>query len=158
MKTYTQVELKEILDKHSKWLRNEPGGERANLSGADLTRAYLSGADLTRAYLTRADLTRADLTRANLSGADLSGADLTRAYLTSTILENKEMVTFQYKKHLASYTGLDEITIGCHKHPIQYWLDNFESIGKANGYAEEEIAKYGRFIKSCARDFKKGLK
>lgn len=29
-------ELKEILDKHFKWLRGEPGGERANLRGADL--------------------------------------------------------------------------------------------------------------------------
>ena len=46
--------LKDILDKHLKWLRGEDGGERANLS-----RAYLSGANLSGA---------------NLSGANLSGA------------------------------------------------------------------------------------
>ena len=36
--------LKDILDKHLKWLRGEDGGERADLSGADL-----SGANLYRA-------------------------------------------------------------------------------------------------------------
>lgn len=29
-------ELKEILEKHRKWINSEDGGERANLSGADL--------------------------------------------------------------------------------------------------------------------------
>ena len=39
-------ELKAILDKHLKWLRDEDGGKRANLFGADLSRANLSGANL----------------------------------------------------------------------------------------------------------------
>ncbi|WP_458255676.1 pentapeptide repeat-containing protein [Dysosmobacter welbionis] len=69
-------ELKNILDKHLKWLRGENGGKRADLSGADLSRA-----DLSRADLSRADLSRADLSRANLSGADLSEADLSGANL-----------------------------------------------------------------------------
>ena len=55
-----EQELKNILDKHFKWLRGENGGKRANLSGADLFGANLSGADLSRS---------------NLSGADLFGAD-----------------------------------------------------------------------------------
>ena len=46
-----QVELKKILDLHSKWLRNEDGGIRANLRGADLSGADLSGADLSGAKL-----------------------------------------------------------------------------------------------------------
>ena len=45
------MELKNILDKHLKWLRKESGGERANLSGADLSGADLYGANLSRAYL-----------------------------------------------------------------------------------------------------------
>ena len=69
--------LKDVLDKHLKWLRDEDGGERANLSGADL-----SGANLSWAYLSGADLSGADLSRANLSGADLSGANLSGAYLS----------------------------------------------------------------------------
>ena len=42
----TQEELNEILDKHKKWLNNEEGGEKADLSGADLSGANLCGADL----------------------------------------------------------------------------------------------------------------
>ena len=68
--------LKDILDKHLKWLRGEDGGERANLSGADL-----SGADLYGANLSGADLSGAILYGANLSGANLSGADLSGAIL-----------------------------------------------------------------------------
>ena len=41
MKTYTVEELKAICEKHIKWLRDEEGGERANLRDADL-----QGADL----------------------------------------------------------------------------------------------------------------
>lgn len=44
-------ELAIILEKHSKFLNNEPDGERANLSGADLSRTNLSGANLSGANL-----------------------------------------------------------------------------------------------------------
>jgi uncharacterized protein YjbI with pentapeptide repeats len=61
-----QIELKEILEKHKKWLNDEEGGERADLSSANLEGAYLEGADLGYA-----NLEGADLRGANLSGADL---------------------------------------------------------------------------------------
>ena len=64
----TANELRAALDKHTKWLRSEEGGDRADLSGADLFWADLSGADLCRA-----NLSGANLCRANLSGADLRG-------------------------------------------------------------------------------------
>ena len=48
------MDLKQILELHKKWLNNEDGGERADLSGA-----YLSGADLCRAYLSGAYLSGA---------------------------------------------------------------------------------------------------
>ena len=63
-KVYTKEELQEILSKHKKWLFDEDGGERADLSGADLSRADLSGADLSWA----------DLSGTYLYGAYLSGA------------------------------------------------------------------------------------
>jgi hypothetical protein len=72
-------ELMLILEKHNKWLRNEEGGEHANLTRANLTRANLYGANLYGANLTGADLTRANLTRANLYGANLTRANLTGA-------------------------------------------------------------------------------
>ena len=67
----TKEQLDEILKKHKKWLNDEPGGERANLFGADLFRANLFGANLRGA----------DLFEANLFGANLRGADLFRADL-----------------------------------------------------------------------------
>ena len=88
--------LKATIEKHGKWLRNEEGGEkadlsRANLREADLSRANLSeanfrwanlsGANFRWANLSEADLSRANLSRANLSGADLSGANLSEANL-----------------------------------------------------------------------------
>ena len=70
----TKEKLAEILTKHRAWLNDEDGGERADLSRADL-----SGADLSGANLSMADLSGANLSMANLSGADLSGANLSGA-------------------------------------------------------------------------------
>ena len=52
----TANELLVILDRHKKWLNDEDGGSRADLSDADLRRAVLSGADLRGAVLSDADL------------------------------------------------------------------------------------------------------
>lgn len=49
-------QLNNIVELHQKWINEEPGGERANLRGADLWEA--------------------NLREANLRGADLRGADL----------------------------------------------------------------------------------
>ena len=90
---YTDYQLKEILDKHKKWLHKERGGKRANLSGADLSdicsygiEANLSGADLSGTYLVRVNLRGA-----NLSGANLSGANLEQANLPDTNLSNANL-------------------------------------------------------------------
>ena len=68
---YTTEELSAILSKHSKWLKGEDGGERANLRSANL-----QDADLRSANLRSADLQDANLPVANLRGATLQGADL----------------------------------------------------------------------------------
>lgn len=82
----TKDELNEILANHALWLRDDPAGARADLSGANLSRADLSWADLSGANLSwanliGANLNRANLNRANLSWANLSGANLSRANL-----------------------------------------------------------------------------
>ena len=69
-------ELKTILEKHRKWVNNEPDGERAHLEWA-----HLRGAHLERAYLEGAHLERAHLERAHLEGAHLEGAHLEGANL-----------------------------------------------------------------------------
>ena len=89
------------IDKHTKWLNDEEGGERADLSGADLRSADLSGAnlrsadlrsdDLSGANLRSANLRSADLRSANLSGADLSGANLRSADLSGANLSGANL-------------------------------------------------------------------
>ena len=74
MKTYSELELKEIIRNHGMWLRGEDGGERANLSGANLSGANLCEANLCDADLRGANLRRADLIGANLREANLRGA------------------------------------------------------------------------------------
>jgi uncharacterized protein YjbI with pentapeptide repeats len=55
-----QNKVNEAVEKHSKWLRSEEGGERWSCAiDANLSRADLSDADLSRANLSRANLSRA---------------------------------------------------------------------------------------------------
>ena len=83
--------IKEILEKHKKWLNAEDGGERANLSDADLSDADLSGANLRGADLSYADLRGADLSYANLRGANLRVADLRDANLSGANLSYADL-------------------------------------------------------------------
>ena len=83
--------LKEILDKHKKWLIHKDSGVRANLRGADLHEADLSGASLSGASLSGADLREADLSEADLSEADLSGANLCGASLSGANLSEADL-------------------------------------------------------------------
>jgi len=91
----TLEQLQHALEQHQLWLLDK-GGQRANLTranlyganldganlyGANLYGANLYGANLDGANLRGADLTRADLYGADLTRADLYGADLTRANL-----------------------------------------------------------------------------
>ena len=97
----TQGKLKEILIAHKKWLNNEEGGIKADLSwaklrGTDLREADLSCADLSCAKLSGANLSganlrEADLRWADLSEADLRGANLKRADLREAILSEADL-------------------------------------------------------------------
>lgn len=81
LRIITKDELVEIVRKHTLWLADADGGERADLSRANLSCANLSDANLSGADLSDANLSDADLSRANLSRADLSGANLIGANL-----------------------------------------------------------------------------
>ena len=87
----TKKEIKRKLDLHLKWLRGERGGERADLSGADLSGANLSCADLSRANLSWANLSEADLSGANLSWANLFRSDLSGANLSCADLSGAKL-------------------------------------------------------------------
>lgn len=76
-----QNKIKQVLRLHGLWIKNDPKGQKAILTGADLSGASLRYASLSDASLLNANLEDADLGRADLSGADLEGADLTNANL-----------------------------------------------------------------------------
>ena len=79
------MNIKDILDKHAAWLRGEPEGVKADLTGANLTGADLTGANLTGADLSKANLSGAHLSWAKLPGADLSGGNLSKALNIDTL-------------------------------------------------------------------------
>ena len=96
MKKISKKELKNILEKHKRWLMNEKDGKRANLSytdlsNADLNYAELQYADLNYAELGFADLNHANLAKANLYHANLQFAELRFANLTSADLSNADL-------------------------------------------------------------------
>jgi uncharacterized protein YjbI with pentapeptide repeats len=147
-----EMDLKQILELHKKWLNNEAGGKRANLRSADLSGANLSGADLRGAYLRGADLRganlrSADLSDANLWGADLRGANLSDANLRSadlcgadlrdaylwgadlhsaglwnTIGNQVEVLTFQTNKYTVVICQ-DRLQIGCKNFSQSDWFN-----------------------------------
>ena len=177
MRIISEQELKTIIDKHGKWLRSEEGGEKANLSSANLSSANLRYADLSSANLryanlryanlSSADLSYADLSYANLSSADLRYADLSSANLryanlryadlSSANLRYANLVVFQFQRHWAYFTFDGALRIGCVIMPISEWEIGFKEIGKENKYTDLQIEMYGDFIKSVSDKFKRGL-
>ena len=113
--------LQEIIKSHGRWLRNEEGGERANLrdaylSGANLSDAYLSGANLRDANLSGANLSDANLSGANLSGANLSGANLRGANLSGADLDKTyyQVVRIGSRRGTTTYcVDDDNVLCGC---------------------------------------------
>ena len=130
------IELKVILELHDKWLKDN-GGKCANLRGADL-----EGADLRGAYLRSTDLRSAYLWGANLVGADLWGADLSDANYIKII----------GSRHELQYCG-GIVLIGCIKHTIDEWIEQYEVIGKENDYTEKEIKEYGVYLRMINDSF-----
>lgn len=109
----TQEKLKEILVSHSKWLRGENGGEKADLSNVDLSYINLNHTDLRGANLCGANLYRANLFGANLSGtklcgADLCGADLSNSSLRATDLRATDLSNSKFDNANLSTTSLSK--------------------------------------------------
>lgn len=91
MKKITQEKLKEILEKHKKWLLGEDGGERADLSYMDLSCMNLKNENLECANLEGAVLQGANLEGAVLQAANLEGAVLQAACFRDANLEDARL-------------------------------------------------------------------
>lgn len=136
MRTIPVEEMKDVLEKHKKWL-NDEGGEKAdlsntylqnvnlryvdlryaNLSGADLSHVYLQKANLQFAILTGADLTGADLTSADLIHTDLQFANLQNSFLQEAILYGAKLQNVQ--RPWLVYAG----NIGSRRYETLYFAD-----------------------------------
>ena len=126
--------LQEIIKSHGRWLRNEEGGERANLSGANLrsanlSSAYLRSADLSGANLSGANLRSADLRSANLSGAnlrsaDLRGANLSGANLRSAYLRSADLSDADLSDADLDKTYYQVVRIGSRRGTTTYCVDD----------------------------------
>ncbi|MDD2956672.1 MAG: pentapeptide repeat-containing protein [Oscillospiraceae bacterium] len=103
--------LAKVLDKHRAWMRGDDGGEKA-----DLSRANLSWSNLSDANLSGSNLSWSNLSDANLSGSNLSDADLSRANLRGTNLSGTDLSS----ANLSDATGLIS--------PIDYMRGNFERV------------------------------
>ena len=108
--------LQEIIKSHGRWLRNEEGGERANLRDAYLSDANLRDANLSDANLSDANLSGADLRGANLRGANLRGANLRDANLSGADLDKTyyQVVRIGSRRGTTTYcVDDDNVLCGC---------------------------------------------
>ena len=168
------MDIENILKKHLMWLRNEDGGERANLydanlydanlinanlrhadlRGANLTGANLSDTDLRDANLWGANLSDADLRGANLRGANLSSADLSDANLYGANMfcakTDSPIIVFNGPQHQAIYCQ-GYVRIGCQYHSLKDWVEQYYTIGMEAGYSALEIETYGKFLKNLEK-------
>ena len=132
------LSLKEVIERHRKWLMGEDGGERAILAGANLEGVNLSGANLRSANLSFTNLDNAHLVdvglvNAFLRGASLVGANLYGANLASANLRDANMSGAKLDD--ANLIGADMMDVkGLGNY---YW---FGTVGKSNriGYAYEK--------------------
>ena len=116
--------LQEIIESHGRWLRNEEGGERANLRSADLSSADLSGADLRSADLSSADLYCADLSSADLSGADLRSANLRSADLSGADLRGADLRSADLRSADLDKTYYQVVRVGSRRGITTYCVDD----------------------------------
>ena len=159
------MDLKQILELHKKWLNNEDGGKRADLSDADLSGAnlrsadlggadlggaylrdaYLSGAnlrgaDLSGAYLRGVNLRAANLSGANLRGADLSGTDLSGADLRGADLSDASLWNVTGNKKEIFTFQTNKYTVVIYQDRIQIGCKNFSQSEWFN-FSDDEITE-----------------
>ena len=60
---------------------------------------------------------------------------------------NTSPLYIQGSQHSLTNSSYGKLTIGCETHTFDEWLENFETIGKKNGYTKIEIVEYHEYIK-----------
>ncbi len=83
--------LDAILAEHKRWLEEEVGAKRANLSGYDLRGINLSGRDLRGINLSGSNLSESDLSESDMSGCNLSCSNLYGSNLSESDLNMSDL-------------------------------------------------------------------
>lgn len=144
MRIITQEKLKEILASHSKWLKYEYGGKKANLSNVDLSCINLRNADLRGA-----NLRGANLCNANLYGADLFGADLSNSILFGTDLGNSNFDNANLSTTSLSKTYYQIVRIGSREATTTYCVDDDNvRCGCWNNYEGGTLEEFKKRVES----------
>jgi hypothetical protein len=107
-------QLKTILNRHEKWLNQQPGGYQANLENFDLRNASFKKADLTEVSFTGSDLRNADfadalLASTNLDNTDLRGANFLRAMLREVDVRGATFTTEFNSAYSLDYILFDDV-------------------------------------------------
>ena len=152
MRKISKEELDEILEKHKKWLSNEKGGERANLSCTKLQEVDLRGANLMSADLYGADLKGASLRWADLRKADLRKADLRNVDLHDAKVQKVQRPWLLYAGDIGSrnadtiyFADYDNIHCGCWNHGKGGTLAEFKKRIDEVYPADSENEEYQRY-------------
>ena len=76
LRKISEDDLREILEKHEKWLNDEDGGEKADMQQSDMQRANMQRANMQRANMKWADMRGVDMQQSDMRGADMRGANM----------------------------------------------------------------------------------
>lgn len=119
----------------------------ANGHGTGFSYARAVGTLWCRAYLRAASFFRACLEMGDFQHATLDHADFNQASLVGV----GDIWPFSFGKHQGIFqpsTGL--MCIGCKERHVNWWVNNYETVGQKHGYSDVEIAMYGAVIKAAA--------
>ena len=133
------IDLKEVLRLHERWINDDKDGRRADLSDADL-----GGANLSCANLGGANLCDANLCGSYLSGANLSDANLDdHIVCLDRIGSTKRRTTYNATK--------DIVWCGCFKGTFEEWVAKIrETYPDENNVYRKEYEAAIAFFKTVA--------
>ena len=67
------------------------------------------------------------------------------------------LLQIQGTRHFCYAYFLEDLTvglgIGCERHTIQWWIENYESTGKSESYSADEITEYLEYIQLFAKRY-----
>ena len=67
-------------------------------------------------------------------------------------------LTITGSAHSVSLVSYTQIAIGCKIHDFAYWLKNYKTVGKENGYTPEQIKEYGEILNYLVKAAKPYIK